>query len=179
LLTPLQVHENAAHALCEIASAAHESSPLLAELLSEDVCREVFTHAFHKVDLDSSALKHSLPLLSTLIAHVPVPVSDDPPLPPVLSIFQQHVPRVKELLESHSGNPQLYTFGELSPPFGFVRMKVMEICCAVMKSKYESLLYKVFVDDGLFATCMVRLHPSNSCEAPTSPPAEPFFPIRV
>eukprot|EP01094_Clydonella_sp_ATCC50884_P004966 TRINITY_DN1394_c0_g1_i1.p1 TRINITY_DN1394_c0_g1~~TRINITY_DN1394_c0_g1_i1.p1 ORF type:complete len:604 (+),score=231.28 TRINITY_DN1394_c0_g1_i1:121-1932(+) len=151
---PASVHENAANALCEIAAAAHDSSPLLSDLLSEETCLEIFTHAFANPSLESSALKYSLPLLSVLIEHAPTPSGDDAPLPPVLSMFQKHIAQIKALLESSKGSPTTFTFGELSPPFGFVRMKVMEICSAVVKSKYEPLIYRCFIEDKLLTTCM-------------------------
>ena len=45
----------------------------------------------------------------------------------VINCVSDHVPRIHELLTTASDDSMDLTFGRLDPPFGFKRMKVLEV----------------------------------------------------
>ncbi|XP_057781808.1 uncharacterized protein LOC131000065 isoform X2 [Salvia miltiorrhiza] len=149
-LNPPEVHANAAETLCSITRNA--PSPLATKLSSSSFVARIFGHALEDSQ-SKSALVHSLSVCISLL---------DPkrsiPSPLMYSFRSQHVyespinvdpdtvcamlPKLGELLVllnvSSDENILPTTYGELKPPLGKHRLKIVEFLAVLLKTGNEA-----------------------------------------
>lgn len=158
------VQENAAEALLMILTISDTKSSLVLKIHSEEIVSELFRHTMADASVTSSSLRNGLTIISELIAHLSdvfAASDDEQQLPPVLASLETHLPALKGLLESRSGQSMPTSFGKVDSPFGPTRLKVLELFASVVKTKYEAFVYRIMIDQGVFVTCMVRCLKSN------------------
>lgn len=51
------------------------------------------------------------------------------------------------------------TYGDLTPPFGFLRIKILEFLCALINTRYQTVVDAMWkTEPNLFSTVLVRLY---------------------
>jgi serine/threonine-protein phosphatase 6 regulatory subunit 3 len=145
-----EVHENVGTTLVEIicmpsatanSSYQYPHNPLMQQLTDEKTLATLFSYVL--TDGSKSALMHGLTVVIELLRRCVAPPSDvtvgQESLPPILRLVLDHLPKFSTLLASSTGEQVPMTFGTLSPPLGFHRLKVLEFFAALFKTSYRAV----------------------------------------
>ncbi|XP_042482545.1 serine/threonine-protein phosphatase 6 regulatory subunit 2-like [Macadamia integrifolia] len=144
-----EVHANAAETLCAVSRNA--PSALATKLLSPSFVTRIFGHALEKSQT-KSGLVHSLSVCisfldpkrspsSTLISSIRSQHLYEPPVPVSHETICAMLPKLGELLMlldvSSDEKPLQTTYGELRPPLGKHRLKIVEFIAVLLRTGNE------------------------------------------
>jgi len=147
------IHENASQLLLEIIAATlhnptHMTGSSIVEVLeSEQTTQQLFSYAFSD-GVKSSSLFHILPILIELVRRKGSEVYNDysalEELPAVLRELSERLEDLARVVVPDEAEEALETSaGTLSPPFGFLRLKTLELFAAVVSTRYEALYLRL------------------------------------
>lgn len=157
-----EVHESVSQLLCDIIATAMQSqtaplvgSPLLKSLEEEENVKQLLDHVL-SAGAKSSVLLFGIGVVIDLVRRAASETYDDTTtvenLPPVLRLLAAQIGQFKDIISANDEDRMLTTAGELSPPFGFHRMKVLELFAAFASTRYVCLLH-VGLDESCFSLC--------------------------
>jgi len=70
------------------------------------------------------------------------------------------------------------TYGDLTPPFGFLRIKILEFLCALINTRYQTVVDAMWkTEPNLFSTVLVRINNSITLTTTTTLPNLYSIPI--
>lgn len=75
-------------------------------------------------------------------------------LPLIFQVLGKALPKIKTFLETSGEEQMATTNGQLNPPFGLTRLRVLEVVQVICLAKY-TVLYQRLLEENLFATCFV------------------------
>mmetsp|Transcript_8983 Transcript_8983/g.37062 ORF Transcript_8983/g.37062 Transcript_8983/m.37062 type:complete len:598 (-) Transcript_8983:68-1861(-) len=156
------MHESVSQLLCDIIATSMQSqsaslvgSPLLSALEEEENVKKLLAHVLSD-GAKSSVLLFGIGVVIDLVRRAGSETYDDTSsvesLPPILRLLATDIGKFKDMIAAEDEDTMLTTAGELSPPFGFHRMKVLELFAAFASTRYVCLLH-VGLDESCFSLC--------------------------
>lgn len=139
---PLDVHENASQALGDIILVSADGSPLIAQLESEEIVKQLFGYIL--ANGRSSSLLHGLTVIIELLRRHGGNYDETTAvdgLPPLLRIIVESLGKFQELLKVDGEVPEskLALQPGVVERLGFYRLKIVEFLVSLFRCNYQSV----------------------------------------
>lgn len=151
-----EVHENAAQALVEITLISHPSSPLLAQIESQEAITQLFDLILAPGD-NPSILSSGLTILMELFKKTSQESFNTQAkletLAPVHSVLVKNFEKFNKLLIDPANKSTLTLTTGTIVPLGIIRLKIVEFILCLIKTNYACLHHEL-VTSGLLNACL-------------------------
>jgi len=155
-----EVHENASQALLDIISVSMNAvPPLMTQLESQDTITKIvdFVLLERKEGKSTSVLLHGLTVINELLKrhvndHYDANTKIES-LVPILQVLVRNLDKFLDILVNPKAEALLTASGNLEPPFGFPRLKVLELFLSILRTKYRSI-DEILVKLDVFTVCL-------------------------
>lgn len=151
--------EHSADLLVDIITSASQtegrpSGQLVAQLEAKSITDDLYTRVLAQPNTDSPLVKHGLQVICALLSKPPPSLFDAEKPPPYVVGLQQHIPCLKQLLISSDSSKAWQATSGSTTPFGFVRLKILELFAAIAKLPYDTFVYHTLIDVGVLQSCL-------------------------
>lgn len=153
-----EIHENVSLALeriIDITTSKDEKSPLLDQLEKDSTIEKILEYSFQaqEANRNSSSLLYGISVIIKLLSASGYVLEDDP----VLSVYEvciKFIDKILSFLEfGKSGALSVETTTGPLEPFGFVRMKIVQLILALLTSNNKAVI-DLLVEKQVFKTIL-------------------------